>query len=71
MLCAKCHKNDATVHFTAVMDGKREETIHLCTDCAPALTGFQSFDPRELEALSVIGKKCEFCGKEAFSGQML
>jgi hypothetical protein len=70
MLCAKCQKNEATVHLTMIVDGKRDETIHLCKDCAPAMTGLQSLDPKDLQALSVIGKKCEFCGKEASSGQM-
>src|SRR6185295_15495869 len=67
-LCAKCHQNEATIHFTAVLDGAEEEAVHLCKDCAPP--GFQNLDLKELEALSVIGKKCEFCGKHAFSGEM-
>jgi hypothetical protein len=25
---------------------------------------------KQIEALSVVGKKCEFCGKDAFSGEM-
>src|SRR5438128_2607494 len=74
-LCAKCHQNEATIHFTTVVDGAEDETVHLCRDCAP-LTGLKNLDLnnldlKELEALSVIGKKCEFCGKEAFSGQMV
>jgi hypothetical protein len=62
LLCAKCHQNGATVHFTTVVEGLKE-TIHLCEDCAP---GFNYF--KELGVLPVGGKKCEFCGKEAFSG---
>ena len=27
-------------------------------------------DLKEIEALSVVGKKCEFCGRDAFSGEM-
>lgn len=71
MLCAKCHQNEATIHFKTVVDGAEEETVHLCPDCAPP-TGFDlhKLDWKEIEALSVIGKKCEFCGKEAFSGEM-
>ena len=71
MLCAKCHKNEATIHFKTVVDVEAEETVHLCPDCAPP-TGFNldKLDLKEIEALSVIGKKCEFCGKEAFSGEM-
>ena len=65
-LCAKCHQNEATVHFTTVVDGPEEETVHLCKDCAPP--GVHNLDLKKLESLSVIGKKCEFCGQEAFSG---
>jgi hypothetical protein len=70
MLCAKCHKNEATIHFTCVVEGKEEETVHFCKDCAPASTGFHTLDPKELEALAVTGKKCEFCGRAAHSGVM-
>ena len=66
-LCSKCHQREATVHFTAVMDGVEEDTVHFCTDCAPS-TGLPTLDPKELAALSVTGKKCEFCGREAVSG---
>lgn len=71
MLCAKCHQNEATVHFTTVVDGTEEEAVHLCKDCAPS-TGFDldKMDLKQIEALSVVGKKCEFCGREAFSGEM-
>jgi hypothetical protein len=71
MICAKCHRKVATVHFTIVVDGTEEETVHLCKDCAPD-TGFDldKLDLKQIEALSVIGKKCEFCGKDAFSGEM-
>src|SRR6266404_9967358 len=71
MLCAKCHQKEATIHFKMVMDGEEEETVHLCSDCAPP-TGFNldKLDLKEIEALSIIGKKCEFCGKDAFSGEM-
>jgi hypothetical protein len=71
MLCAKCHKNEATVHFTTVVGDAEEETVHLCKDCAPD-TGFDfaKLDMKQIEALSVVGKQCEFCGREAFSGEM-
>src|SRR5881394_1081287 len=70
MLCAKCHQKEATIHFTTVVDGT-EEAVHLCKDCAPP-TGFDldKLDLKQIEALWVIGKKCEFCGGGAFSGQM-
>jgi hypothetical protein len=69
MLCAKCRQKEATIHFTTVVDGAEKETVHLCEDCAPP-TGFNfdKLDLKEMEALSVIGKKCEFCGGDAFSG---
>ena|SRR5438094_5122994 len=70
MLCAKCQKKEAMIDFIIVVDGKEDETVHLCNDCAPP-TGLHTLDPKELEALSVIGKKCEFCGNEAFSGEMV
>jgi hypothetical protein len=71
MLCAKCNHNEATIHFTAVVDGTVEESVHLCKDCAPQ-TGFDldKLDLKDIEALSLIGEKCEFCGKNAFSGEM-
>jgi hypothetical protein len=54
-----------------VVDGAKEETVHLCKDCAPD-TGIDlgKLDLKQIEALSVIGKKCEFCGRDAFSGEM-
>ena len=70
MLCAKCHRNEATVHLTFVR-GTQTERIDLCKDCAPATTGVQSFDPNDLQALSVVGKKCEFCGQAACLGQLV
>lgn len=70
MLCAKCQKNEATFHLTTLVDGEKEETVHLCKDCGTAITGLPTLDPSKLEALSVIGKRCEFCGKDAYSGEM-
>jgi hypothetical protein len=71
MLCAKCHQKEATIHFTTVVDRAEEEAVHLCKDCAPD-TGFNldKLDLKQIEALSVVGKKCEFCGRDAFSGEM-
>jgi hypothetical protein len=67
MLCARCHKNEATIHFTTVVDGKESDTTHLCKDCGPTSTGLHFLDPKKLEALSVSGRKCEFCGRPARS----
>src|SRR5262245_462772 len=71
MLCAKCHQNEATIHFTTVVDGAEQETVHLCKECAPP-TGLDpdKLDLKQIEALAVAGKKCEFCGMDAFSGEM-
>ena len=35
MRCAKCHRKEATIAFTPVVDGKPQKTVHLCKDCAP------------------------------------
>ncbi|SFM02823.1 UvrB/UvrC motif-containing protein [Halanaerobium salsuginis] len=33
MLCDNCHQNEAAVHLTRIINGKKEE-IHLCEECA-------------------------------------
>src|SRR2546425_1403019 len=68
-LCSKCHQNEATIHVVATFGATENENMHLCKDCFPA-TGLYNLDPQELGALSVIGKKCEFCRGGAFSGVM-
>src|SRR5215467_16102456 len=70
MLCAKCQNNQATLHHTVILHGRGEETIHLCKDCGSEITRPPTFDPSKLEVLPVIGRKCEFCGKDAFSGKL-
>src|ERR1041384_4215087 len=71
MICAKCHQNEATVHFTTIVDGAKQEAVHLCKNCAPETSfDFGKLDMKQIETLSVLGKKCEFCGMEAFSGEM-
>ncbi len=75
--CAKCEKNEATIHFTPVAEGKVQETVHLCQDCAPASVRRYSLSPKKPEGLSaagelsVVGKQCEFCGKAARYGSMI
>ena len=71
MLCAKCQNNQATLHHTTILHGRGEETIHLCKDCGSDITRLLTTDPGKLEVLPVIGRKCEFCGKDAFSGKTL
>jgi hypothetical protein len=68
MLCAKCQKNEATIHLTTVV-GTDQETIDFCKDCAPP--GIADLDFDKAKTLCTIGKKCEFCGAAAYSGQML
>src|SRR5882724_10311637 len=68
MLCAKCHKNEAVIHFTACVSDRRTERIDLCEECAPS-TGFEHVTIEQLKAFSVVGKKCDFCGEAAVSGQ--
>src|SRR5258707_1307243 len=66
MLCAKCHRNEATIHFTMVVNGTEEETVHLCRGCAPP-TGFETLDLDQLKALSVIGETCN-SGRASLEG---
>jgi len=39
MLCQKCGKNEATVHLTRIINGKKEE-LHLCESCASKSDNF-------------------------------
>jgi len=71
MLCAKCQRNEATVHLTTISHAKGEETIHLCIDCGPEFTRVPALDSSKLAVLPVIASKCEFCGTDAFSGKLL
>lgn len=41
MLCDKCKKNDANVHCTTIINGKKQE-VHLCSECAEK-ENFQPF----------------------------
>jgi hypothetical protein len=50
MRCAKRHRNEATIHFTPVVDGKPQKTVHLCKDCAPN-PGAKSPGARSIEAI--------------------
>jgi len=70
MRCAKCHKNEATIHFTPVADGKPQKTVPFCKDCASANTGFHFMESKKPEALPVKGKRCDFCGRRARFGHI-
>ena len=72
MRCTKCRKNEATIHFTPVLDGKPQNAVHFCKDCASATTGFHFVEPKKPEAWRITGKKrCSFCGRPAHLGNML
>jgi|KBSMisStandDraft_5_1062788.scaffolds.fasta_scaffold735371_2 hypothetical protein len=71
MVCAKCQKNEASVHVTTILYQGKDETIQLCKDCYTETARVPIFEPSKVEALSVIAGKCEFCGEEAFSGRRL
>ena len=72
MRCTKCHKNEATIHFTPVLHGTPQNAVHFCKDCASAITGFHFWGPDKPEAWSVTGKKrCTFCGRPARVGNTL
>src|SRR5690625_3385387 len=46
MECQNCHENEATVHYTEVVNGQKKE-IHLCNDCAQQ-DGYMDFSPHGL-----------------------
>jgi hypothetical protein len=69
MLCARCQEKEASVHLTTILHGRGEETIHVCKDCGAEMTPIPAVPPSTLEVLPVIARKCEICGKEAFSAK--
>lgn len=54
--CAQCQKPVATVHITTTVQGREQETLHLCEPCAAAL---------QLLGQSLVDKSCSFCGLPA------
>ncbi len=71
MHCTKCHKNEAIIHFTPVVDGKAQKTVHLCKHCAVISFRFHTLVLKKSEAMSVTGKRCEFCSRRARFGRMV
>ena len=71
MRCTKCHKNEATIHFTPVLHGKPQNAVHFCKDCASATTGFHFVEPKKPEAWPAGQKRCTFCGRPAHLGNTL
>ena len=66
MLCAKCQKNEATIHVTTVV-GTEQETVDFCRNCAPPSLGDLDHEKAMAEARSMLEKKCEFCGAQAYT----
>ena len=71
MHCTKCHKKEAAINFTPVVDGKAQKTVHLCKHCAVISFGFHTLVWKKPEALSVTGKRCKFCRRQARFGRMV
>lgn len=74
MLCDICHKNEATVHLTEIIDNQITE-LHLCEECgrhkgaqmeqhfglADLLAGLADFG-QQFEVVGKTGAKCPNCG---------
>ena len=51
MLCAKCQKQNATVHYT-IIDGAKFEKVDLCVECAlPILREEKSLQVKKIRSL--------------------
>lgn len=75
MLCDNCGKNEATMHYTEIINGKKK-VMHLCSECAKNnnefespfsihnfLTGLLESKPDgPMKVDYVEPKKCEGCG---------
>ena len=76
MLCQRCNKNEATVHYTKIINGEVEE-LHLCDECAMGSNEFEfdmpfSFNKLLTGLIDNIQKEsfkediyeatCPFCG---------
>ena len=71
MLCEKCNENQATVHYTKIINGKKQE-LHLCSACAGDIDNTFAFDDmfKNVFTINPIGthngytalKKCKKCG---------
>jgi len=73
MLCQSCNKNQATVHYTKIINGQVSE-LHLCEECARANSEFDNnfsfhklltglIDTLQSEPLNTEGQDiiCPFC----------
>lgn len=50
MLCDSCGKNEASLHFTKIINGKKEEK-HLCDECAAENHDFDFDNPFSMNKL--------------------
>ena len=68
MICERCKKNQATVHMTQIINGKKTEQ-HLCSQCAAEINAgitfedfFSGFFDNNIHTNNSIGvKKCPVC----------
>ena len=70
MICDKCKKNEATVHYKKIINGKKTEQ-HLCAQCAKGIDNTFGFDDIFNNVFNInngihygnIGvRRCENCG---------
>ncbi len=76
MLCQVCKKNNATVHYTKIINGEVEE-LHLCDECAIGNNEFEFSTPFSFHKLltglidniqeepvkeDIDNTICSFCG---------
>lgn len=66
MICERCGKRSATVHFTQIINGEKTE-LHLCQECAAAEGEIGFVDP-QLTFQSFLGKVLE--NEFKFHGQV-
>lgn len=78
MICQECGKRPATLHFTKIVNGDKNE-FHICENCAREkgemipgtsngfsihnlLSGLLDFEPSSLSAAKSQAIRCESCG---------
>lgn len=78
MICQECGKRPATLHFTKIVNGDKNE-FHICENCAREkgemipgtsggfsihnlLSGLLDFEPSSLSAAKSQAIRCENCG---------
>jgi len=74
VLCERCHKRPATVHYTEITNNEKRE-LHLCEDCAreTGIGGFMPqfvlqdflgglFEQEPKTQITPVSKRCSRCG---------